>query len=126
MSLVAVTRPRHPVMAKALTKEEDIYGGFRIAIYDLFNQPIASYDSNQEEVTLVPDDCESLAMMCFPELRSKIRKKVDLNEPLRINYFTTTSWLQKIAFPLEQMKADQSRALGITSWDPDLSVNSQQ
>ena len=42
MRLVAVTRPRHPVMAEALTRD-DIYGGFRIAIYNLFNQPLNSY-----------------------------------------------------------------------------------
>ena len=116
MSLVAVTRPRHPVMAQALTNREDIYGGFRIAIYNLFNQPLSSYTFNQKAFTLVPDECKLLKIVCLPELRSSICEKIDPDKPLTINYFTTTSWLQKIAFPLKKVKADQSRVWGICSW----------
>lgn len=117
MSLVAVTRPRHPVMAQALTNREDIYGGFRIAIYNLFNQPLNSYTLNQKEFTLVPDECNLLKIVCLPELRSSICEKINPVKPLTINYFTTTSWLQKLAFPLKQVKADQSRVWGISSWN---------
>ena len=117
MGLVAVTRPRHPVMAEALTNREDIYGGFRIAIYKLFNQPLSSYTLNQKEFTLVPDECKLLEIVCLPELRSSICEKIDPDKPLTINYFTTTSWLQKIAFPLKEVQADQSRLWGISSWN---------
>ena len=108
MGLVAVTRQRHPVMAEALTRD-DIYGGFRIAIYNLFNQPLNSYTLNQKEFTLIPDECKLLKFVCLDEPRSSIYEKIDPDKPLTINYFTTTSWLQKIAFPLKKVNADQSR-----------------
>ena len=117
MGLVAVTRPRHPVMAEALTNREAIYDGFRIAIYKLFNQPLSSYTLNQKEFTLVPDECKLIEILCMSEQRSSICEKIDLDNPLTINYFTTTSWLQKIAFPLKKVKADQSRVWGISSWN---------
>ena len=117
MGLVAVTRPRHPVMAEALTKGDGIYGNFRIAIYHLFNQPLNSYTLNQKEFTLVPDECKLLEIVCLPELRSSICEKFESDKPLTINYFTTTSWLQKLAFPLKKVKADQSRVWGISSWN---------
>ena len=37
--------------------------------------------------------------------------------PFFSTFFSTTSWLQKIAFPLKKVQADQSRVWGICSWN---------
>ena len=116
MGLVAVTRPRHPVMAEALTRKCSVYRGFRAAVNKFFHQPHPYTESDHVEVTLIPDDCNLLKIMCVPDLRDSICEKIDPDLPLKLRYCTTTSWLQKIAFPLETVKVDQSRLWGICSW----------
>ena len=116
MGLVAVTRPEHPIMAESLTLVCSTYTGFRNAVDNLFLQPHVNLDSIHEEVTLAPDNCKLLEMMCWTELRNNIGKMIDTDQPLRLSFFTKTSWLQKIAFPLGKVKADQSRTWGICSW----------
>ena len=126
MGLVAVTRPRHPVMAEALTGRRNVYGGFRIAVNKLFHQPKFCEESDHVEVTLIPDDCKLLKIMCAHDLRDSICEKINHKLPLKLSYCTTTSWLQKIAFPLETVKVDQSRLWGICSWAKTESNPSQQ
>ena len=126
MGLVALTRPRHPVMAKALTRRYNVYGGFRIAVNNLFHQPKFCRQSDRVEVTLIPDDCELLKIMCAHKLRGSICEKINPKLPLKLSYGITTSWLQKIAFPLETVKVDQSRLWGICSWEKTESAPSQQ
>ena len=126
MGLVAVTRPRHSIMAEALTRKHNVYLGFRNAVNKLFHQPQIYLESDHVEVTLIPDDCNLLKIMCTPILRDSICEKIDPDLPLKLRYCTTTSWLQKIAFPLETVKVDQSRLWGICSWEKNISDPSQQ
>ena len=126
MGLVAVTRPRHPVMAEALTMKRCIYKSFCNAVDNLFHQPHLNSKSNLEEFTLVPDKCKLLNLIYTSEPRCSIAERINPYEPLRLYFFTTTSWLQKIAFPLEKVKADQSRAWGICSWKNAGSASSQK
>ena len=116
MSLVAVTRPGHPIMAESLKGKRSIYINFRIAVAELFLQPHDVPAWINDEVTLIPDNLNLLEMMCSTNQRDKIVERIDTDQPLTVSFLTTTSWLQKIAFPLEEVKADQSRAWGICSW----------
>ena len=126
MLLVAVTRPGHPIMAESLKGKRSIYINFRIAVAKFFLQPHDVPAWINDEVTLIPDNHKLLEIMCSTNSRDKIVEKIDLGQPLTVSFLTTTSWLQKIAFPLEEVKADQSRAWGICSWKKSESANSSQ
>lgn len=126
MSLVAVTRPGHPIMAESLKGKRSIYINFRIAVANFFLQPHDAPPWINDEVTLIPDNLNLLEIMCSTHLRDKIVEKIDPAKPLTVSFLTTTSWLQKIAFPLEAVKADQSRAWGICSWKITEPANSSQ
>lgn len=116
MSLVAVTRPGHPIMAESLKGKRSIYINFRIAVANFFLQPHSVPECINDEVALIPDNLKILEIMCSTNLRDKIVEKIAPDQPLTVSFLTTTSWLQKISFPLEKIKADQSRAWGICSW----------
>ena len=116
MSPVAVTRPGHPIMAESLGGKRSIYINFRIAVADFFLQQHDAPPWINDEVTLIPDNLKSLEIMSSTHQRDKIVARINPDQPLTISFLTTTSWLQKISFPLEEVKADQSRAWGICSW----------
>ena len=116
MLLAAVTRPGHPIMAESLRGKRSIYINFRIAVADYFLQQHDVPPWINDEVTLIPDNLKSLEIMSSTNQRDKIVERINPDQPLTISFLTTTSWLQKISFPLEEVKADQSRAWGISSW----------
>lgn len=124
MSLVAVTRPGHPIMAESLKGKRSIYINFRIAVADFFLQQHDVPPWINDEVTLIPDNLKSLEIMSSIHQRDKIVERINPDQPLTISFLTTTSWLQKISFPLEEVKADQSRAWGICSWKKTEPANS--
>ena len=126
MGLVAVTRPGHPIMAESLKGNRSIYLNFRMAVAKLFLQPFDVPAWINDEVALIPDNLKILEIMSSTNLRDKIAEKIDPDQPLTVSFLTTTSWLQKIAFPLENLKADQSRAWGICSWKQTEPANSSQ
>ena len=116
MSPVAVTRPGHPIMAESLRGKRSIYINFRIAVAEFFLQQHDAPPWINDEVTLIPDNLKSLEILSSTNQRDKIVARINPDQPLTISFLTTTSWLQKISFPLEEVKADQSRAWGICSW----------
>ncbi|WP_422472871.1 hypothetical protein [Endozoicomonas sp. ALB032] len=56
------------------------------------------------------------------EEREQIASEIDPAQQLSISFRTSSSWKQKIAFPLAGIKADQRRLRGISSWQEDMPI----
>ena len=126
--LVAVTKPHHPIFANSFKSGLSVYSHFRIAVANFFQKGYNICDdichSLYDEATLEPDNRKLLEILCSYEIRNSIGEEFDPDQPLRIKFFSTTSWLQKIAFPLGKVKADQSRVRGVSSWAKNESASS--
>ena len=118
--IVAVTRPEHPIMAESVIPSTDIFGNYIDAVRKSFNLPhsVPAYDV--QRVTPTRDGTDLLKLMCNKvekgEVARMIARKIHCGHQLRISFDTSTSWMQKIAFPLSSIKADQSRVWGVCSW----------
>ena len=117
-SLVAVTRPRHTILAKSVCPHpRSIFRNFTIAIRKSFDQPAplsTYYDVKQ--VNLTGDETNLLKMLCKLENREEIAGQIDTSQQLSIGFNTCSSWKQIVAIPLNGIKADQSRVRGVSSW----------
>ena len=119
-SIVAVTRPEHPIMAESVIPSTDIFGNYIDAVRKSFNLPhsVPAYDV--QRVTPTRDGTDLLKLMCNKvekgEVARMIARKIHYGHQLRISFDTSTSWMQKIAFPISNIKADQSRVWGVCSW----------
>ena len=118
--IVAVTRPEHPVMAESVIPSTDIFGNYIDAVRKSFNLPHSVPAYNVQRVTPTRDGTDLLKLMCNKvekgEVARMIARKIHYGHQLRISFDTNTSWMQKIAFPLSSIKADQSRVWGVCSW----------
>lgn len=117
-SLVAVTRPRHPILAMSVCPHpRSIFRNFTIAIRKSFNQPapLSTY-YDVEQVNLTGDETNLLKMLCKLENREEIAGQIDSSQQLSIGFNTNSSWKQIVAIPLNGIKADQSRVRGVSSW----------
>ncbi|MBO9483345.1 hypothetical protein [Salinisphaera sp. G21_0] len=117
-SLVAVTRPQHPIMAESVCPyPASIFCQFSGAINQSFSQSLHSPDYDVKQFTIKGDgEINSLKMLCRLKDREKIAGNIDPAQQLSLSYNPRDSWKQKIAFPLTGIKADQSRVRGISSW----------
>ena len=117
-SLVAVTRPHHPIMAESVCPyPECIFSRFTGAVRTSFNQPRLPLDYDVKQLTINGNGAiNSLKMLCCLQVREQIVGKIDSAQKLSISYNPVNSWKQKISFPLTGIKADQSRVRGIRSW----------
>ena len=121
-SLVAVTRPKHLIMAESVIPAPGIFANFSKAVRKLYNRPYAynlpytvlSYDVKQ--VTPTVDAIDSLEMLCELGTEDVVTDDIDFDQQLSIGFDTSTSWEQKIAFPLGSIMADQSRVWRVRSW----------
>ncbi|WP_257292663.1 hypothetical protein [Endozoicomonas sp. ONNA1] len=116
-SLVAVTRPQHPIMADSVCPHYVVFSRYTSAVSKSFNHPrtTPNYDVKQFSIT-GNDEIASLKMLCRLKEREQIAGNLDPAKPLNIRFNTGTSWKQKVAFPLTGIKADQSRVRGVSSW----------
>ena len=119
-SIVAVTRPEHPIMAGSVILSSNIFRNYIDAVIKSFNPPhsVPAYDV--QRVTPTRDGADLLKVVCNKvekgEIARMIARKIHYGHQLRICFDTSTSWMQKIAFPLSSIKADQSRIWGVCSW----------
>ena len=118
--ILAVTRPEHLIMAESVIPSTDVFGNYIDAVRKSFNLPhsVPAYDV--QRVTPTRDGTDLLKLMCNKvekgEVARMIARKIHYGHQLRISFDTSTSWMQKIAFPLSSTKADQSRVWGVCSW----------
>ena len=122
--LVAVTRPKHPIMAESVCPNPWIFTNFSKAVSKLYNLSYAyvqSYDVKQ--VTPTVDAIDSLKILCDLGTEDVIAGEIDVSQQLSIGFDTRTSWKQKVAFPLSSIKADQSRVWGVRSWSEQTSTS---
>lgn len=116
-SLVAVTRPRHTILAKSVCPHpRSIFCNFTIAVRKSFHQPVPLSAYDVEQVNLTGDETNLLKMLCKVEDREEIAGQIDTSEQLSIGFNTCSSWKQIVAIPLNDIKADQSRVRGVSSW----------
>ncbi|WP_330924787.1 hypothetical protein [Candidatus Sororendozoicomonas aggregata] len=125
MGLVAVAWPKHPVMFYSLGFNRKIYTNFRMSVARLFCQNHEISVLFEKEVTVILDNINVLKMLSPNDERNKIAKAIDPDQPLSLWFLNSTSWLQKIAFPLGKVKVDQSRVWNIRSWKKPESASSQ-
>ncbi|USE33816.1 hypothetical protein [Endozoicomonas sp. SCSIO W0465] len=116
-SLIAVTRPKHRIMAESVCPcPGGIFSNYCNAVRRSFLLPSPRPVYDVKHVTPTRDGIHSLKMLCDVAEREQIAGKINDDQPLSISFNTSTSWKQKIAFPLGCIKADQSRVWGVRSW----------
>ena len=109
-------------MAESVIPSPGIFANFSKAVRKLYNRPytynlpytVPSYDVKQ--VTPTVDAIDSLEMLCQLGTEDVVTDDIDFDQQLSIGFDTSTSWEQKIAFPLVSIMADQSRVWGVRSW----------
>ena len=122
--LVAVTRPKHPIMAESVCPNPWIFTNFSKAVSKLYNLSYADIQSyGVKQVTPTVDAIDSLKILCDLGTEDVIASEIDVSQQLSIGFDTRTSWKQKVAFPLSSIKADQSRVWGVRSWSKQTSTS---
>lgn len=123
-SLVAVTRPRHPILAKSVCPHpRSIFCNFTIAVRTSFDPPTPFSAYDVEQVNLTGDETNLLKMLCKVNKRDEIAGQIDTCQQLSISFNTCSSWKQIVAIPLNGIKADQSRVRGVSSWQDKTSLS---
>lgn len=115
-SLMAVTRPNHQIMAESVCPHPGIYRNYSKVVSKSFNKLPSEPVYGARKVTVAGDEIDLLKMMCRVSTREHIGKGINPGQQLSLQFNKTTSWKQKIAFPLKVLKADQSRVWGVSSW----------
>ena len=114
--LVAVARPKHPVMARSLHPSPgSMYWKYINAVRTSLNLPYPRPIFDVKTVTPTEDGIGLLRMLCHVACKKDVADSIEAGQQLTIKFDKNTSWKQLISFPLKNIKADQSRVWGTSS-----------
>lgn len=114
--LVAVARPKHPVMARSLHPSPgSMYWKYINAVRTSLNLPYSRPTFDVKTVTPTEDGISLLRMLCHVACKKEVADSIEAGQQLTIKFDKNTGWKQLISFPLKNIKADQSRVWGTSS-----------